>query len=408
MTLSMDPTGPIVTVNAPPPQMAGTHPAGFGTRSREGPRCAVGSLRHAGAAVALGLWTAGAFVVRHLRAAWSHRSVRVGAAVLAWRFARPRAGRGPGRDGKIRELDVLRARRASWAREASVEEARALLRELREGRERLSGLEIRLEEAAGAGRDAEETARRLDADRAALAVELVGLGELRRNLEPFKADPEALLGMDRDIGAKRSEAQSLRADAAGAEGRLSGLPASDAAGIEERLAVAREELERARRRSKMLDSVADALGEARRRMSGTLASRLPALAATRLAEITGGRYGALFVDPLTLAVEVVPAAADIAGGSGAGSAPERVSPDALSQGARDQLYLAMRLALIDLLGGVERLPVFLDDPFVHFDPERRGRAVGMLRAFASSHQVVLFTCDPAYRAIGGRLVELRR
>jgi uncharacterized protein YhaN len=88
------------------------------------------------------------------------------------------------------------------------------------------------------------------------------------------------------------------------------------------------------------------------------------------------------------------------------SAPERIKPDSVSQGARDQIHLAVRLALVELMSRGEPQPVFLDDPLVHFDPERRARALELVREFSAKHQIVIFTCDPDYREAGGRLVEL--
>jgi chromosome segregation protein len=67
------------------------------------------------------------------------------------------------------------------------------------------------------------------------------------------------------------------------------------------------------------------------------------------------------------------------------------SPAQLSQGARDQLHLAVRLAVADLLSGTVPLPLFLDDPFVHFDPERLEHLRAALERLAGSRQWILLT-----------------
>jgi uncharacterized protein YhaN len=70
--------------------------------------------------------------------------------------------------------------------------------------------------------------------------------------------------------------------------------------------------------------------------------------------------------------------------------------DQLSQGIRDQLYFALRLAAVEEISGEERLPILLDDPFVNFD-ERRLRAVlEMLEKLSESYQVVLLAHDRRY------------
>lgn len=50
-----------------------------------------------------------------------------------------------------------------------------------------------------------------------------------------------------------------------------------------------------------------------------------------------------------------------------------IAVEQLSQGTHDQLALALRLSVADLLTGAVPLPLLLDDPFVHFDAERLER-----------------------------------
>lgn len=65
----------------------------------------------------------------------------------------------------------------------------------------------------------------------------------------------------------------------------------------------------------------------------------------------------------------------------------------LSRGTTDQLYLALRLALCDmLLGGEEPCPIVLDDALINFDDVRMGFALDYLRELAEKRQILLFTC----------------
>jgi uncharacterized protein YhaN len=71
-----------------------------------------------------------------------------------------------------------------------------------------------------------------------------------------------------------------------------------------------------------------------------------------------------------------------------------LAPEALSRGTREQLFLALRLALIAQYAqrGV-RLPLVLDDVFVNFDSRRARAAADVIRDFAGlGHQVLVFTC----------------
>jgi len=76
----------------------------------------------------------------------------------------------------------------------------------------------------------------------------------------------------------------------------------------------------------------------------------------------------------------------------------------LSAGARDQLYLAVRLAISEFLSrGSESLPLLLDDVFATSDDGRlRSGMRALIESFGAGHQVVLATCHR------GRMHELRR
>ena len=69
-----------------------------------------------------------------------------------------------------------------------------------------------------------------------------------------------------------------------------------------------------------------------------------------------------------------------------------VGVDGLSDGARDQLYLALRLASLERYAEQrELLPFIADDILVHFDEERASAALRVLAEFASVTQVLMFT-----------------
>jgi len=73
----------------------------------------------------------------------------------------------------------------------------------------------------------------------------------------------------------------------------------------------------------------------------------------------------------------------------------------LSKGALDQLYLALRLALVQRLSrNGERLPMLLDDPFANYDDVRLRAALVLLREIGREYQILLFTCrqDTAHQA----------
>lgn len=78
----------------------------------------------------------------------------------------------------------------------------------------------------------------------------------------------------------------------------------------------------------------------------------------------------------------------------------RIQTDRLSRGTQDQLYMAARLALVDLLFPDTRPPVLLDDPFVHFDPQRLAAAIEICSDIAAERQILLFTRSDDYNQVG--------
>ncbi|MCP3966971.1 MAG: AAA family ATPase [Lentisphaerae bacterium] len=72
----------------------------------------------------------------------------------------------------------------------------------------------------------------------------------------------------------------------------------------------------------------------------------------------------------------------------------------LSRGTREQLYLAMRLGLIEQYEQqTEALPVVFDDILVNFDQQRLQTAVKTLNKFAEKRQVIMLTCHKFVRDI---------
>ncbi|MDZ3837562.1 MAG: AAA family ATPase [Rhodospirillales bacterium] len=85
----------------------------------------------------------------------------------------------------------------------------------------------------------------------------------------------------------------------------------------------------------------------------------------------------------------------------------------MSDGARDQLYLALRLAAIErYLADAEPLPFIADDLFVHFDDARASAGLESLVALGEKTQVLLFThhrhlAELARRVGGGNRVRVQ-
>ncbi len=83
---------------------------------------------------------------------------------------------------------------------------------------------------------------------------------------------------------------------------------------------------------------------------------------------------------------------------------EDVGIEGLSDGAKDQLFLALRLATIERhTEGVESLPLVFDDVLVHFDEQRSAAALELFASIAPRMQVLLFTHQERIVELASRL-----
>ena len=74
---------------------------------------------------------------------------------------------------------------------------------------------------------------------------------------------------------------------------------------------------------------------------------------------------------------------------------DRKGEHAWSSGLADQVYLAIRLGLIQEFGcHRERLPIILDDVLLKFDPNRQLGTAGIIIELANENQIFIFSCQP--------------
>jgi len=122
----------------------------------------------------------------------------------------------------------------------------------------------------------------------------------------------------------------------------------------------------------------EALSNARENMQKNFTPALNRTASEYFSYISGGKYSRIFCDrEFGVMIET-----DLPRESGF-----------FSGGTVDQLYLSVRLALTDMLYGDTICPIFLDQPFLQYDNERKERAINLLENLKHKRQVILFTSD---------------
>ena len=183
-----------------------------------------------------------------------------------------------------------------------------------------------------------------------------------------------------ELGQAGEELSALRRQVHTTQGRIQAM--GDPALFQSRI----EGLETQRRSlQREYDAIALAL-EVLAASNGALQNRFSPALGQRAAEIftqlTRGKY-----DKVLLSKELAPSAQE----AGA-MVPHEAA--LLSQGAADQLYLAVRLAISDMVLPAENaVPIVLDDALVNFDDGRMAAALDYLVELSKTRQILLMTCQ---------------
>jgi DNA repair exonuclease SbcCD ATPase subunit len=235
--------------------------------------------------------------------------------------------------------------------------------------------------------------------------------ELRAELEQLLADgvvpapaddPAQLRTLTREHNDVRTRAHEADLRLHTLEGELHSAEqrVADIAGLEETLAFTQRQIERLEGFERAVGLARTTIDQRKDEAHSLFARRLEQYSLDMLALITGGRYGQIFLDPATLAINV--------------RIPEtgQIEPlDRLSTGTRDQIALVVRFATARMFAeGLETPPLLLDDPFAFWDPERIERCLPVLAAGAQDAQTIVFTSSRDLaregQAAGATIVDL--
>lgn len=248
--------------------------------------------------------------------------------------------------------------------ERALEEIRLLGAEVQELADRLRNLEDALDRARTQldgvrreGQDLRERAIRREGNQTSLEEE-----RIREDIRQTEAEIRARYGLV-------ERAESIQVKINRVEERL--------AGLEER----REALDLARRAFLAADE------DRRRKLGPSLQRRILDI----LDQLAPGRFESLGLDDrFHLSLE---------------DRKDRTYYDwrALSLGTGDQAYFSLRLALVESLEGEDPWPLFMDDPFVHYDDTRAEAGLSFLTRDPrqNNRQIFYFTCH-------GRILDRAR
>lgn len=236
-------------------------------------------------------------------------------------------------------------------------------------------------EAIGAARTAHD---RLLTERRALESMRLQYDSMRKLFGDAPAAQPDTEALQYDAAKLSYELQSARAkySACGtrlAEARGALSAKGDAVALEAELEQTNAALAADAETLDVLELALRALASADETLRSRFSPQITAEAGKLLAELTGGKYPGVLLEPsMRLSVRETDAAV--------------MRPAAaMSCGTADQMYLALRLAMCRRLLP-EDAPLVLDDALVNFDAERTAAALALLRREAENRQVILFTC----------------
>ena len=133
----------------------------------------------------------------------------------------------------------------------------------------------------------------------------------------------------------------------------------------------------------------------------TTQAPLLARAGDLIATVTHGAYTRLLIEHDDDRARIIAERAD----------GDHIGVEGLSEGTRDQLYLALRLAALGVRGGPSTLPLICDDLLVTADDRRAAAMLAVLQAASETMQVLVFThhghlVEVARRAVGDDALRL--
>ena len=172
----------------------------------------------------------------------------------------------------------------------------------------------------------------------------------------------------------------LQQQIAQVQGRLDA--GRDAQALGDQISRLEEELVRQQAEYDALQLSLDALRAANTTLQNRFSPELGRRAAEIFTDMTGSTWSHILLDrEFHLSAE-------------SGSAPTRRSVQLLSAGTADQLYLAVRLAICEMILPPEQNPpLILDDALLTFDDARLSTTLDYLTRLGAQRQILLFTCQ---------------
>jgi len=229
----------------------------------------------------------------------------------------------------------------------------------------------------------------LEKEKKDLARQMLVAETALEDLKAFEASGEEVVRQEDEVKTLEKRLSELRVERKTLEHilREDRYGQEDIAELEERIESLERRADRLRMRLRAYEIIGEVLNEARRNILKSIGSEVDERIGAYSGVITSGKYDQVRLSREDFSLRVF-----------SREKGDWINPDAqeLSAGARDQLYLAARLALVDAVMEGSPVPIILDDPLVHFDAWRRENTRNLLKEVSKTHQVLIFSCHDYY------------
>lgn len=190
--------------------------------------------------------------------------------------------------------------------------------------------------------------------------------------------------IENKISGKKIELHTLEVDKKNIETKL-----EDLAKIEEKLVNRNEKLLALQSLNNSINLAKDVLMESYEEMKSTVTPKFTQNLSENISKITNCKYSNIrFNDDDGLIVEL--------------ENGNYVSAMQLSVGTIEQLYLSLRLSMVEELSE-EKMPIILDEVFAYYDGERLENTLNYICDRFSDNQIIIFTCTTREKEVLDKL-----
>ncbi|MGQ9706582.1 MAG: ATP-binding protein [bacterium] len=216
--------------------------------------------------------------------------------------------------------------------------------------------------------------------------------------EKYRIPPDEISKLEREIKDLEKEKNRIDGNIRGDESYLKDIDMNieELMDIIEKIKDCENLIKQKEYEIKIYDVVNKLLSEANIEVSREIIPKIEEEVEKYISIITENRYSDVKIDETTLSISV-----------NVEPINEFKNTDELSYATAEQFYFVARVAIGDHLTMDKKLPLLLDDPFVHYDNVRFNKTMDIIKEMSKERQIIIFTCSNRYNNWADNIIELQ-